>query len=111
MHDNKIGKVNSHSPEHKELSKAFGSDPDANETAVMASACGGSGCSPPKPMVEYALEYAARGIPVFPILPANPDGTCTCSKGKDCKAAGKHPACAHGHLDATTDPAKLAFLT
>lgn len=82
MHDNKIEKVNSYSPEHKELSKAFGSDPDANETAVMASACGGSGCSPPKPMVEYALEYAARGIPVFPLLLPGPDGGCTCSKGK-----------------------------
>jgi hypothetical protein len=38
-------------------------------------------------MLGYALEYAARGIPVFPVVPR-----------------GKRPLTAHGLKDATTDP-------
>ena len=28
----------------------------------------------------------------FPILPTTPEGVCSCSKGSECKNAGKHPA-------------------
>jgi hypothetical protein len=40
--------------------------------------------------LRYALTYAARGWPVFP-----------------CQVGQKAPATAHGHLDATTDPAQI----
>jgi putative DNA primase/helicase len=42
------------------------------------------------PLYEAALEYAARGLPVFP-----------------CQPRGKNPACARGTLDATTDVARI----
>jgi hypothetical protein len=42
------------------------------------------------PALRHALAYAARGWPVFP-----------------CQAGRKTPATAHGHLDATTDPAQI----
>lgn len=75
-----------------------------------------------KPMVEYALAYAAKGFPVIALWPVR-DGKCTCwraRKGKDCgKSTGKHPITdyklgltsksdAEGfeHL-ATTDPARI----
>ena len=38
------------------------------------------------PLHQAALDYAARGVPVFPV-----------------EVGGKRPACAHGHKDATTD--------
>ena len=40
--------------------------------------------------LRQALDYAARGWPVFP-----------------CNAGQKTPATAHGHRDATTDPAQI----
>ena len=40
--------------------------------------------------LRQALEYAARGWPVFP-----------------CNAGQKTPATSHGHRDATTDPAQI----
>ena len=42
------------------------------------------------PLLSAALEYAARGFPVFP-----------------CKPRSKEPATPHGFKDATTDPAKI----
>jgi len=41
-------------------------------------------------MLRQALEYAARGWPVFP-----------------CQAGQKTPATAHGYRDATTDPEQI----
>lgn len=57
-----------------------------------------------KKMVDYALEYAAQGIPVFPVYPMR-NGRCAC--GTDCgKNAGKHPfgrLVPNGVDQATTD--------
>jgi putative DNA primase/helicase len=51
------------------------------------------------------VEYIARGWAVLPCHSVRPDGSCTC--GKDCAAAGKHPRTLHGVKDATTDPATI----
>lgn len=56
---------------------------------------------PTRPL-PYALEYAARGIPVFPLHEPTGDDMCSC--GSRCgKNAGKHPRTRHGSKDATTD--------
>ncbi len=59
--------------------------------------------------MSEALEYARRGWRVFPCHVAARIGfgcdaiACSCSDGINCDDAGKHPACAHGFLDATLD--------
>lgn len=63
--------------------------------------------------LQAALEYAALGLPVFPVhgIRTLPDGTNLCTCGRPaCPHPGKHPACAHGFLDATTDPDTLRAL-
>ena len=56
-----------------------------------------------------ALEYARRGWRVFPCHGILAPGwgvkvpVCDCKLSIDCKDAGKHPACAHGFIDATRD--------
>ncbi|MCK9497121.1 MAG: bifunctional DNA primase/polymerase [Dehalococcoidia bacterium] len=53
-----------------------------------------------------ALEYASRGLPVFPVYPPGKGATgCFCSN-KDCQSPAKHPwskFAPHGSKDATTD--------
>lgn len=41
-------------------------------------------------LLETAMDYAERGIPIFP-----------------CRPDGKAPACAHGHKDASKDPDQI----
>jgi putative DNA primase/helicase len=49
---------------------------------------------------KQALSYAGRGWHVLPLF-ASSDGECTCSKGKSCLHAGKHPRTPKGVKDAT----------
>jgi hypothetical protein len=56
--------------------------------------------------LDYALQYANLGVPVFPIFEVMPDGRCACGNA-ECGASGKHPRTARGHLDATTDRARI----
>jgi predicted P-loop ATPase len=56
-------------------------------------------------LVGYAVAYARRGWPVFPLHTAYGKDQCSC--GKDCGHAGKHPRTAHGLNDATTDEATI----
>jgi putative DNA primase/helicase len=56
--------------------------------------------------LEAALDYAARGIPVFPVHTPCKTGKCSCGK-PSCEHAGKHPRTPHGFKDATTDPVKI----
>lgn len=57
-------------------------------------------------VLQYALEYAARGWYVFP-LHSIENGACTCGKA-NCSDAGKHPRTSRGVRDATIDPKKIA---
>ncbi len=59
--------------------------------------------------IDYALRYAELGIHVLPIWWLREDGSCACGRA-DCVSPGKHPLntlAPRGHLDATTDEAKL----
>jgi hypothetical protein len=58
-------------------------------------------------MKAAALWYAQKNIPVFPVR--WPTGNrCSCGNPDCGNNAAKHPLTAHGFLDATTDPAKVA---
>jgi len=59
-----------------------------------------------KPNKEAALDYAARGIPVFPLH--NPVGEDGCSCGnQSCNSKGKHPRTSRGFKDATTEAEQI----
>lgn len=57
-----------------------------------------------KSMMEYALEYARRGLAVFPVHTVI-DGKCSCEK--DCHSPGKHPLTIKGFRNATTDESTI----
>jgi replicative DNA helicase len=59
------------------------------------------------PCVEAALWYAQQQFGVFPVWSPNPDGSCRCPAGADCKQPGKHPIPATGFKAATIDEAKI----
>jgi hypothetical protein len=64
-------------------------------------------------LLDAALGYAARGIPVYPVHWPRPivDGTsltCSCRRGPSCDRPAKHPLVSHGVKDASRDPAQLA---
>jgi len=63
-------------------------------------------------LLDAALGYAARGIPVYPVHWPRPTqgGTsmaCSCSRGAACDRPAKHPLVRHGIHDASIDPAQL----
>jgi hypothetical protein len=63
-------------------------------------------------LLDAALGYAARGIPVYPVHWPRPTqgGTslaCSCWHGAACDRPAKHPLVRHGIHDATCDPAQL----
>ena len=60
---------------------------------------------PKSETLDWALRYAALGLPVVPLHGI--DGTnCTCGKA-DCSSPGKHPLLWRGLKDATTDAERL----
>jgi Bifunctional DNA primase/polymerase, N-terminal len=63
-------------------------------------------------LLDAALGYAARGIPVYPVhwphpTPGGASLACSCPRGPACDRPAKHPLVRHGLHDATTDPAQL----
>ena len=64
------------------------------------------------PLLEAALGYAARGIPVYPVHwprpgPSRGSLACSCPRGPGCDRPAKHPLVRHGVKEATTDPDML----
>jgi hypothetical protein len=63
-------------------------------------------------LLHAALDYAARGIPVYPVHWPRPIAggaslACSCRQGAGCDRPAKHPLVCHGIHDATTSPAQL----
>jgi hypothetical protein len=63
-------------------------------------------------LLDAALGYAARGIPVYPAhwprpTPGGAILGCSCPRGVSCDRPAKHPLVRHGGHDATTDPGQL----
>jgi len=63
-------------------------------------------------LLDAALGYAARGIPVYPVhWPRRSSGgaslACSCRRGAACDRPAKHPLVRHGIHDATTEVAQL----
>jgi len=63
-------------------------------------------------LLEAALGYAARGIPVYPAHWPRPIAgrgslACSCPRGPACDRPAKHPLVRHGLHDATTNPGQL----
>jgi Bifunctional DNA primase/polymerase, N-terminal len=63
-------------------------------------------------LLDAALSYAARGIPVYPVhwprrIPGGVSLACSCPCGPACDRPAKHPLVRHGQNDATTSPAQL----
>lgn len=63
------------------------------------------------PLLEAALQYAARGWRVFPLhsvwFRGVDEAVCTCRRGIDCTSKGKHPRIKEGFKGATTDFATI----
>jgi len=51
--------------------------------------------------------FIKRGWKIFPVHSIS-RGFCTCNKGKECDAPGKHPRTRHGVKDASRDPERIA---
>jgi len=63
-------------------------------------------------LLDAALGYAARGIPVYPVhwprlLPGGASLACSCPRGPSWDRPAKHPLVRHGVKDATTDPGRI----
>jgi Bifunctional DNA primase/polymerase, N-terminal len=63
-------------------------------------------------LLDAALGYAARGIPVYPAhwprpTPSRASLACSCPRGPACDRPAKHPLVRHGLHDATCNPDQL----
>lgn len=60
-----------------------------------------------KTKLDWALEIAQHGLPVFPLHYTLSNGDCSCTEGEFCKSKGKHPLTQHGYKEATRDEAQI----
>lgn len=60
-------------------------------------------------MLEGALWWAARGVPVLPLHTPLPGGKCSCGR-PGCRSAGKHPRIPKWADEATTDPEAVRLI-
>jgi Bifunctional DNA primase/polymerase, N-terminal len=63
-------------------------------------------------LVDAALDYAARGLPVYPAHWPRPGSggaslACSCQRGRGCDRPAKHPLTRHGVKDATINPERI----
>jgi hypothetical protein len=63
-------------------------------------------------LLDAALGYADRGIPVYPVhwprpTPGGAALACSCPRGPACDRPAKHPLVHHGVKEATTDPDRI----
>jgi hypothetical protein len=63
-------------------------------------------------LLDAALGYAARGIPVYPVHWPRPIAggarlACSCPRGLACDRPAKHPLLRHGVKEATTNPDQI----
>jgi hypothetical protein len=63
-------------------------------------------------LLEAALGYAARGIPVYPVhwprrIPGGTSLVCSCPRGPGCDRPAKHPLLRHGVKEATIDADRI----
>jgi Bifunctional DNA primase/polymerase, N-terminal len=63
-------------------------------------------------LLDAALGYAARGIPVYPVhwprpTPSRASLACSCPREVACDRPAKHPLVRHGVKEATTDPDRI----
>jgi predicted P-loop ATPase len=58
-------------------------------------------------LLSAALRYGEMGWLVFPLHTAEPDGTCSCHKGRHCNRPAKHPRTPHGVDDASSDAQRI----
>jgi hypothetical protein len=56
---------------------------------------------------KEAAALVAKGIPVIPVWGVNLDGSCTCPRGKECAAIGKHPVSSSWQTSPITDESDL----
>jgi hypothetical protein len=63
-------------------------------------------------LLEAALAYADRGIPIYPVqwphpTPGGATLACSCPRGPECDRPAKHPLLRHGVKEATTDSDRI----
>jgi hypothetical protein len=63
-------------------------------------------------LLEAALGYAPRGIPVYPVhwprpIQGRASQACSCPRGRACDRPAKHPLVRHGVKEATTDADRI----
>jgi Bifunctional DNA primase/polymerase, N-terminal/Primase C terminal 1 (PriCT-1) len=63
-------------------------------------------------LAAAALDFAKRGLPVFPVWSVRPLGSrfvCACPRADKCTSTGKHPLVPHGITQATTDIEQVSY--
>jgi len=74
---------------------------------LSGARCDGNGIPKPSLQRERALEYAAKGLRVFPVYEPISNDQCSCRRKPSCDDIGKHPRNRNGFKGASSDRAKV----